>query len=142
MSPELLIDNSAWSRLWDEALPDSRADEISDDLDAGRIAVCLPFLLEAGYSARDAEDHEELRESLISFPLVGIDEVVERRALDVQGQLASVGHHRMPPADIFLAAIAERHALGVLHYDQDFEILLAKTDLDFFSAWLMPRGSL
>lgn len=39
------------------------------------------------------------------------------------------------------AAIADRHGLGVLHYD-DFDLLRSKTDLDFESVWLVPRGKL
>ena len=38
-------------------LPPQRAGEVADALEAGRIAICLPFLLEAGSSARDAVDH-------------------------------------------------------------------------------------
>lgn len=30
----------------------------------------------------------------------------------------------------------------VLHYDNDFEVILAKTDLEFASVWLAPRGEL
>lgn len=41
-----------------------------------------------------------------------------------------------------IAAIAERHELGVLHYDGDFDIIAGKTDLRFSSTWLAARGSL
>jgi predicted nucleic acid-binding protein len=136
------MDNSAWSRLSDPSVPDSRAIEIGDELDAGGFAVSLPFLLEAGYSARDANEHAELREELMVLPYVPIDQEIERRAVDVQAQLSRAGHHRMPPADILLAALADHHDTGILHYDNDFEILLEKTDLDFHSEWLMPRGCL
>ena len=97
MSVELLIDNSAWTRFWDPALPDLRSDEISDDLEAGRLVTCLPFLLEVGYSARSARDHAEVLEDLPSLPLVPIDQQAEQRALEAQGQLARAGHHRLPP---------------------------------------------
>ncbi|HEY6550552.1 MAG TPA: PIN domain-containing protein, partial [Solirubrobacterales bacterium] len=73
---------------------------------------------------------------------ISIDEGIERRAIDAQRQLARVGHHRVPPVDLILAAIADRHGLGVLHYDGDFDLLRAKTDLDFESVWLVPRGKL
>lgn len=142
MSAALLIDNSAWSRLWDGSLPAPRADEIADDLDAGRIAICLPFLLEAGYSARDAGSHDEFYDGMVSFPYLTIDKQVERLALDAQSQLSRAGHHRMPPVDLIIAALADRHELGILHYDNDFDLLLEKTDLDFHSEWLMPRGTL
>ncbi|MDX6588767.1 MAG: hypothetical protein QOI84_41 [Solirubrobacterales bacterium] len=142
MKAELLIDNSAWARLWDPSLPTTRADEIADDFDAGRLAVSLPFLLEAGFSARSARHHAEINDDLDALEPVPIDADVELRARTAQQQLARAGHHRMPPSDLILAAIADRHGLGILHYDNDFEVLLEKTDLEFGSVWLMPRGSL
>jgi predicted nucleic acid-binding protein len=142
VSAELLIDNSAWARLDQIALAQERADEIAGWLEEGRIASCLPFLLEAGYSARNARDHDMLLEDLMSLPSVAIDERVEARAIDAQRQLARAGHHRLPPVDLIIAALADTHQIGVLHYDNDYEILGEKTDLRFDSVWLVPRGSL
>ncbi len=141
MSAELLLDNSAWARLGDAALPPQRAEEIATALEDGRVAVCLPFLLEAGYSARSAGDHAGLIDELLALPVIGIDEEIERRAVDAQRQLARAGHHRLPPVDLILAAIADRQNLGVLHYDADFDLIRAKTNLSFESVWLAPRGS-
>jgi predicted nucleic acid-binding protein len=138
----LLLDNSAWARLGDAALSDARAGEIADALEDGRIATCLPFLLEAGYSARSARDHGELLDELLALPHFDIDEAVERRALAAQRQLARVGHHRLPPVDLLIAAIADRHRIGVLHYDRDYDLIAEKTDLDFESIWLAPAGSI
>jgi len=115
---------------------------VADDFDTGRIAVCLPFLLEAGYSARAFDDHDEFYDRMVAFPYVTIDRRVERRALDAQAQLARAGHHRMPPTDLTIAALADVHGLGVLHYDGDYDLVLEKTDLEFGSEWLMPRGTL
>jgi predicted nucleic acid-binding protein len=142
VSVELLLDNSAWARLGEAAIPNRRAEEIAVALEEGRVATCLPFLLEAGYSARSAGDHDELIEELLALPLLAIDEGIERRAIDAQRQLAGAGHHRLPPVDLILAAIADRDGLGVLHYDGDFDLLRSKTDLDFESVWLVPRGKL
>lgn len=104
--------------------------------------MCLPFLLEAGYSARSAADHAEILDELLSLPQIAIDHDVERRALDAQRQLARVGHHRLPPVDLLTAAIADVHELGILHYDHDYELLRDKTDLKFDSIWLVERGTL
>jgi len=142
VSVELLLDNSAWARLGDASLPADRADEIASSLEAGRIGACLPFLLEAGYSTRSADDHDELIEELLALPQVQIEEETERRAIDAQRQLARAGHHRLPPVDLILAAIADRHGIGLLHYDADFDVLGAKTNLRFESVWLAPRGKL
>ncbi len=142
MSIELLLDNSAWARLGDAAVPARRGEEIAVLFEGGQVATCLPFLLEAGYSARSASDHDELVEELLALPSLPIDEGIERRVIDAQRQLAHVGHHRLPPVDLILAAIADRHGIGVLHYDGDFDLIRAKTDLSFESVWLVPRGKL
>jgi predicted nucleic acid-binding protein len=138
----LLLDNSAWARLADPALPAERVTEIADAIEGGQIVACLPFLLEAGYSARDARDHDRLLAELLALPRYEIDAAVERRAVDAQRQLARVGHHRLPPVDLLVAAIADRHDFGVLHYDHDYDLLAEKTDLRFESVWLAPRGAL
>jgi predicted nucleic acid-binding protein len=142
VSSELLLDNSAWARLSDPSLPVARSEEIASALEDGRLATCLPFLLEAGYSARAAADHAELLKELRALPTIRIDEKIERRAINAQTQLARAGHHRLPPVDLLLASIADCHELGILHYDADFDVLAAKTDLSFESIWLAPRGSL
>lgn len=142
MNTTLLLDNSAWVRLGDAAVPDERAGELADALEAGGVATCLPFLLEAGYSARIARDHEELMDELLALPRFPIDDDVERRALDAQRQLARTGHHRPPPVDLLVAAVADRYELAVLHYDRDYDAIAEKTDLRFESEWLVPRGTL
>ena len=140
MKGPLLLDNSAWARLG--AVRSARAAEIADALEAGRLATCLPFLLEAGYSARSARDHDQLLQELLALTHFTIDENVEQRALDAQRQLARVGHHRLPPVDLLVAAIADRHRLGVLHYDRDYDLIAEKTDLDFDSVWLAAPGTI
>jgi predicted nucleic acid-binding protein len=142
LTAELLLDNSAWARLDQAALAQDRADEVAGWLEEGRVAACLPFLLEAGYSARHARDHDALLTDLMSLPHVVIDERVEARAIEAQRQLARAGHHRLPPVDLIIAALADTYELGVLHYDTDYEILGEKTDLRFDSVWLAPRGSI
>jgi predicted nucleic acid-binding protein len=142
LTAELLLDNSAWARLDQAAVEQERADEIAAWLEQGRIATCLPFLLEAGYSARNARDHDELLSELMALPNVPIDDRVESRAIDAQRQLARAGHHRLPPVDLIIAALADTHDLGILHYDNDYEIVSEKTELRFDSVWLAPRGSI
>jgi predicted nucleic acid-binding protein len=111
-------------------------------MEAGDITVCLPFLLEAGYSARSGEDHSALLADLALLPRVEIDSDVERLALRAQGQLAAVGHHRLPPTDIVIAACAHRTGSAVLHYDPDYDLITAHTTLEFESDWVAPAGSL
>jgi predicted nucleic acid-binding protein len=138
----LLLDNSAWARISNPRLSQQRADEIASWMCKHRLVTCLPFLLEAGYSARSARDHDKLFEVLLGLPRLRIDDRVERRAISAQRQLARAGHHRLPPADLMLAATADVHGVGVLHYDEGFDVLREKTDLRFESVWLAARGTL
>jgi predicted nucleic acid-binding protein len=138
----LLLDNSAWMRIIGSSIPDERAKEIGEGFREERFVACLPFMLEAGYSARSADGHDDLFDELASLDFLEVNLEVERRTLDAQAQLARVGHHRVAPVDLMIAALADCHGVGVLHYDGDYDVLLEKTDLEFQSEWLMPRGSL
>ena len=142
MTRTLLLDSSAWARLGSPELAQARLDEVADAISAGGVAVCLPFLLEAGYPARDSSAHAQLLRDLLALPRVAITETVEQRALEGQRQLARHGHHRVPPVDLLVAAVADVNDLGVLHYDADYDRIREHTDLAFESVWLAPRGSL
>lgn len=124
------------------ALAKDRADEISGLVKRNEIGVCLPFLLEAGYSARSAADRKEIMGRLERFPHVAIESEVERIALQAQRELAEIGHHRLTPTDVVIAACAHRAEAGVLHYDGDYDILAERTSLVFDSVWLAPAGTL
>jgi predicted nucleic acid-binding protein len=138
----LLLDNSAWAHLLGGTVPKDRAEEIAELMEADAIAVCLPFLLEAGYSARSAPDHKALMVRFNQLPAIAIDGEVERMALQAQRELAEIGHHRLAPMDVIIAACAHRAEAGVLHYDGDYDILAEHPSLTFESVWLAPRGSL
>jgi predicted nucleic acid-binding protein len=138
----LLIDNSAFARLAHPKLPAERADEIALLIEQREIAVCLPFLLEAGYSARDAAGHRLLMERFARLPRLPVTPEVESAAVGAQGELAHAGHHRLPPVDLIIAAVAHEHHAGVLHYDGDYDLLLTRTSLRYRSVWLAERGSI
>jgi predicted nucleic acid-binding protein len=138
----LLLDNSAWARLLGGVVSDERAKKIAEWMGRGELAVCLPFLLEAGYSARSAADRQALMARFAELPRIAIDNEVERIALQAQRELAEVGHHRLAPTDVVIAACAHRAEAGVLHYDRDYDSLLEHTDLTFQSEWLAPPGAL
>ncbi|HET7509158.1 MAG TPA: PIN domain-containing protein [Solirubrobacterales bacterium] len=138
----LLLDNSAWSRLLSGVVPQERRETVSEWLNQQRLAVCLPFLLEAGYSARTASDHRELMRRLEHLPRLPVDSAVERVALDAQRELAAVGHHRLAPTDLVIAACAHLADGGVLHYDRDYDLIAEHTRLRFESVWLAEAGTL
>jgi predicted nucleic acid-binding protein len=138
----LLLDNSAWSRLLQGVVPKNRAKTIAEWTDRREVATCLPFLLEAGYSARSATDRVAMMARLDRLPRVMIDAEVERLAMQAQRELAEVGHHRLAPMDVMIAACAHHAEAGVLHYDGDYDLLAEHTGLEFESVWLAPPGSL
>ncbi len=137
----LLLDLSAFARLTRPGLPSERTEQVARWMRDGEFGVCLPFLLEAGYSTRSGRDQQALLSRLALLPRVPITEGVERAALSAQSRLARVGHHRLAPSDLIIAACAQEAGAGVMHYDADYDILAERSGLRFHSEWLAPRGS-
>lgn len=137
-----LLDNSAWSRVVKNALDEQRTATVARWLANRELATCLPFLLEAGYSARSATEHQTLMADFDLLPHVPITATVEATARRAQSELATVGHHRLSPADIVIAACAHESGAGVLHYDGDYDLLRRHTSLAFESEWVAPAGTL
>jgi predicted nucleic acid-binding protein len=138
----LLLDNSAWARVIQGIVPRARATVIATWMEAQEIAVCLPFLLEVGFSARSLADRKAHLSRFDQLPHVRIDTEVERLASEAQRELTEIGHHRLAPVDLMIAACADRAEAGVLHYDADYDILAERTSLVFESEWLAPQGTL
>lgn len=134
----LLIDSSAWSR-WRKPVAGER---LARATEAGEIVVCLPFLLEVGYSARSGAGHTALMGDLALMPRVELGPEIEQLALRAQSELAAIGHHRLAPNDLVLAACAHHAGHGVLHYDGDYDVIATHTSLEFDSEWVAPAGSL
>lgn len=132
----LLLDNSAWSRLLAGKVSVEDAERVAGWMEERRLGVCLPFLLEAGHSARSAADRREMMARLELLPCVHVEEEVERGALGAQRELAEIGHHRLPPTDLVIAACAHRIGGGVVHHDRDYDLIAEHTRLDFESVWL------
>jgi predicted nucleic acid-binding protein len=138
----LLLDNSAWSRLASNRLPQKRAETVAEWMAEQQLATSLPFLLEAGYSARSGTEREAMMSDLAWLPRVKIDKQVEHAALQAQRELANIGHHHLAPADVIIAACAHTAGMGVLHYDGDYDLLAKHTTLTFESEWLALPGAL
>lgn len=122
MSDLWLIDKSAFVRL--EASPE--ADTWRTRMDRGLVRVSSLTLLELGFSARSGADwHRGIRQPPASeLPLEPLVPRMEARALEIQGMLAEVGHHRAAKIpDLVIAATAEVAGLTVLHVDKDFELI-------------------
>jgi predicted nucleic acid-binding protein len=141
LSQRWLLDNSAWARRADPGVEQEARERLADDLEGGMLLVSLPFLMEAGYSARDAAERQRMFELFGTLERINLDEKAGRRALDAQAQLTRTGHHRIPPVDILIAALADINGAGVLHCDAHYDLILNQTDLRYESRWLAPRGT-
>jgi predicted nucleic acid-binding protein len=103
----------------------------------GTVAASTPLLLETRAGRNEpAADPQEL-------PLLQISEKAEHRSTELQKQMRSAHQHLgIPPLDYLTAAIAEDHSASILHYDADFELLVAHTDLATDTELLAGLGSL
>lgn len=139
----VMLDNSAWARLMRGNLPAADGERFERVARAGRVHVCAPMLIEALYSARDSRDRAELVQELTSFDQVRCDERTWELALAAQKTLTEAPgiSHRVPPIDLVIAAAADQHGLGVLHYDHDYDVIAAHAGLRFASVWVAEAGS-
>jgi predicted nucleic acid-binding protein len=133
--PRYLADTSAWYRSG------RVAERWSELIEENELALCAPVRLELLYSARGRADYLSLEEDLGGFPHLAIDERVEEAALRGQRSFAARGQHRGPtPVDLLIAAVAEAHAVTLLHYDRHFDLIARATGQP--AEWLARRGSL
>ena len=132
-----LADKSALARLH---LPEVEA-RLGPMIEAGLVGTCGIIELEVRYSATSHAQYEAVASDRARgyewFPMP--DEIWDR-ALDVQRQLSSRGHLRgVKFPDLLIAATAERHALTVLHYDGDYDVIAEITGQPV--EWVVPAGS-
>lgn len=107
----------------------------------GLLATCPTIDLEVLYSARSPSEYQQIaarrKEAFTDLPL---DRTIGNRARAVQAMLAARSEHRAAGVvDLITAAVAERHAAIVLHYDRDFESISAVTGQE--TRWVVPAGS-
>jgi predicted nucleic acid-binding protein len=140
----VLLDMSAWARVLLDRLGTEDRARFEDAARAGDILACEPFLFEALYSARDGGDYFRLAERLTALPRVTSGPATLRRALESQAALARAPDvsHRVKPVDLLVSAIADDHAVGVLHYDHDYDTIAARSGLRLRSVWIAPRGTI
>lgn len=121
-----LLDKSAAART-----QDPRVNQGLSEL-AGALFICPVGELEQLYSARSADDYDQLKTELhTSFDVVDPPADLLDRVLRLQRDLAH--HHgmwhRTPIPDLLIAEIALYHHLGVVHVDRDYERIAEVRDL-------------
>jgi len=122
MTTSWLIDKSALVRLGQSA----DAEEWANRIERGMVAITTVTLLEAGFSARSANDLGRTLSSapVGSMPVEYLTPAAEDRAVQVQRLLAERGQHRAPSIpDLLVAAAAELTQRTVLHLDKDFDLI-------------------
>lgn len=130
-----LVDTSVLKRL---GRPEVRAviEPLARSGRLGRPRICD---LEIGYSARNADEWDQLIEALEAFEAIETTQTHVRRALQVQRLLAQRSQRGRKLPDLLIAAAAESLDLGVLHYDGDFDLIAAVTGQK--CSWVVPAGS-
>lgn len=137
VTPQFMIDNSAYNRISHEAV----RQRIYPLVSARLVATCGIIELEALFSATGPGDYEQLRSqrgAIFTFLETEDDDL--QQALETQRQLARISQHRgakLP--DLIMAAVAARNGLTLLHYDSDFDRIAPVSGLK--AEWVVPRGS-
>jgi predicted nucleic acid-binding protein len=107
---------------------------------AGRLARPAICDLEIGYSARNAQEWDDLAAALGAFDLVETTAQHITRSLQVQRLLAARSQRGRKIPDLLVAAAAEALNLVVLHYDADFDLISAVTEQQ--CQWVVAAGSI
>jgi predicted nucleic acid-binding protein len=133
-----LADTSAWGKAHRPGMEWFR-----EAVEDGEVAVCDMVAMEVLTSARDAGDFRELEQALEACPWLRIETADWDEARRVYGMLAEQGplHHRaVKIPDLLIAAVAARHGVPLVHYDEDYDRIAAITGQPV--RWVAPRGSL
>lgn len=138
VTARFLIDTSAVARM---ANPDV-AERLAPLIKGGVVATTAALDGEALYSARGADEYEELwNDRRLAYEYLPTNDEHWQAALNAQRELARTGRHRAVGVhDLLTAVLAAAHNLTVVHYDSDFET--AATVLAFEHRWVLPRGTL
>lgn len=136
MRARYLVDKSALARMPLEPV----RSRLAPIIEAGEAATCAIIDVEVLYSARNHQDHERIRQRRsLAYHSVPITEAVLQRAIEIQGELARSGRHRVPIPDLIIAAAAEASGLTLLHYDHDYDLIAEVTRQP--AEWVVERGS-
>jgi predicted nucleic acid-binding protein len=107
----------------------------------GLIATCGITELVVLFSARGQADCGQVAvDRRHAYEWLPTEDGDLRRALSVQAELSAGGQlGPVPLPDLIIAAVAERHRVCVLHYDEDYERVAQITGQ--VTRWVVPEGS-
>ena len=110
--------------------------------DRNELATCDLVELEYLMGARNAADYEAIERAFAGFRRLATDPRDWARARYVHRALAGLGpgvQRSVGIPDLIVAAVAERHGVGILHYDEDYDRLAGITGQP--TRWIVPRGT-
>jgi predicted nucleic acid-binding protein len=133
-----LADTSVWARRRQPAIRVWFETGILE----GEIWLCDMVAMELLHSASTPEIYVALQTDLRAMPWLHMDMKDWDRALQVQALLAVQGKqlHRLKPADLLIAACAERYDMQLVHYDRDYDTIASVTGQSV--RWVATRGNL
>lgn len=110
-------------------------------IEHGLVATCGITELEVLFSARGKADYRQIEQDRQhAYEWLPTEDTDLRRALSIRGELAGRGQLRtVSLPDLIIAAVAERHRVCVLHYDDDYEHVASITGQAM--RWVVPQGS-
>ena len=109
---------------------------------ADAVAICDQVAVEYLRGARNQVEFDDYETVLSAFPWFRIEPPDWDRVRSVYRSLSGVtgGYQQsVPIADALIAAVAERHDVAVVHYDEDYDRIAAITGQPV--RWVIPRGS-
>lgn len=119
----VLADTSAWM----QGRQDARARNLLlAAIERGDVRWCWPVRYELMVDARGPDGIATVEQTLESLREVAVDRSVQRAVLATMRELAargSQGAHRLPIADLTVAAAAQGAGIDILHFDQHLERL-------------------
>jgi predicted nucleic acid-binding protein len=119
-----LVDTSALARYADATVA-ARLDELTT---AGTVATCGPIELQLLGVVQDPGTYTTVAAMRrAAFGWLDTTDADFKRALEVQALLVERGHRRVGWAVLIVAAIAERHAVPVVHCHPDYDSIAAIT---------------
>ena len=136
MALNWLADTSVLTRLRNHGV---RA-AVSPLAEQGRVGRCTMSDLEFGFSARNKNEWDAIRQALTVFPAVDVVSADVDQALETQRALAALGLKGRKVPDLIIAATALRMELTILHYDRDFELIAEVTGQP--TQWIVDRGTI
>lgn len=134
-----LADTSVWARKRHPAV----REWFEAAVIAGDIAMCDIVALELLYSASRPDVFARTEEALKAMPWLHMDGAEWARAREVYRLLSDRGqaaHRAVKHADLLIAAAAELAGIGLVHYDNDYDLIAEVTGQT--ARWVRPRGTI